>query len=232
MARRPHVSTDAAAGAVVDVAALQARIPPRAAPDGRGLRAVPTGCAAGRAAGAVADAARQGRDRAAIGAGADRGGRAWTFRGRHVVPAHRRHACAAALPRQGHHRARVARRAPAGDRRDDRAPGAAGLPRSPGHAAEPGVRARSHVHVGVLDMQLDPAAGRHHRAVDVDTPGAHPARRLRDPDGVHRHLAPGHRAQGAGAQPRRVIVGHGISSPSPRPPLRPRKSASPASVPA
>ena len=51
----------AAAGAVVDVAAVQAGLPARAAADARGVRAVAAGRAARRAAGAVAQAARQGR---------------------------------------------------------------------------------------------------------------------------------------------------------------------------
>ena len=84
-------------------------------------------------------------------AGARRGDRPRRVGDGDLVSAHGQHARAAPLPRQGDDRARVARRAAAGVDRDDRAPGAARLSRSAVDAAQPGVRARSHVHVGVLD---------------------------------------------------------------------------------
>ena len=47
---------------------------------------------------------------------------------------------------------------------DDRPPGAARVPRPARGAARPGLRARPHVHVAVLDLRLDPAARRDDRA--------------------------------------------------------------------
>ena len=41
-----------------------------------------------------------------------------------------------------------------------------------GGAAQPGLRARPHVHVAVLHLRLDPAAGRDRGSADVDSPGA------------------------------------------------------------
>ncbi len=96
------------------------------------------------------------------------GDRARRVRHGDLVPAHGQHPRAAPLPRQGDDRARVARRAAAGVGRDDRAPGAARVSRSPRDAARPGVRARSHVHVAVLDVRLDPAPRRDDRAAGVD----------------------------------------------------------------
>ena len=116
-----------------------------------------------------------------------------------VVPQHGQHARAAALPRQGHDRARVARRAAAGVSRDDRASRAARLPRSPRDAARSGVRARSHVHVAVLDLRLDPASRRDGGAAGVDSPGARAARGLRAADGADIDVAARGRARRAGA---------------------------------
>ena len=64
----------------------------------------------------------------------------------------------------------------AGVDRDHRAPGTPGVSRSAVDAAQPGVRARPHVHVAVFDARLDPAAGRDDGAAGVDSPGADPAR--------------------------------------------------------
>ena len=154
-----------AAGAVVDVAAVQARLPARAAADARRVRAVAARRAARRAARALAQAARR---RASLAQRprllVRRRDRARRVGDRDLVPAHRQHARAAPLPRQGDDRARVARRAAAGVDRDHRAPRAARLPRSAVGAAQPGLRARPHVHVAVLDVRLDPAARRHGRA--------------------------------------------------------------------
>ena len=137
------------------------------------VRAVAARRAARRAARALAQAARRGRARAAaarscsaaaIGLGVSA---AATWFLRTVSDAR-----AAPLPRQGHDRARVPRRAAAGVGGDDRPPRAARLPRPAVGAARPGVRARPHVHVAVLDLRLDPAARRHDRAARVDPPGA------------------------------------------------------------
>ena len=66
----------------------------------------------------------------------------------------------------------VARRAAAGVDRDHRAPRAPRLSRSSLDAAQPGLRARPHVHVGLLDVRLDPAARRDDRPARVDSSGA------------------------------------------------------------
>ena len=87
------------------------------------------------------------------------GARPRRVRDRDLVPADGQHARAAPLPRQGDDRARIARRALARHDRDHRAPRTARLPRSAVDAARSGLRARSHVHVGVLDLRVDPPAG-------------------------------------------------------------------------
>ena len=133
-------------------------------------------------------------DRGAVLLAAHRAGR--VGRG-DVVPAHGQHAGAAAVPRPGDDRARVARGAAAGVGRDDRAPRAARVPRPAVGAAQPGLRARPHVHVGVLDARLDPAAGRDRRPAHVDPPGARAARRVRAADGADVDVAAGRRARGA-----------------------------------
>ena len=96
---------------------------------------------------------------------------------RHVVPGHGEHARAAPVPRQGDDRARVARGDAAGVDHDDRPPRAPRVSRPPVGAAQPGVHARPHVHVAVLDLRLDPAARRHRGAAGVDPSGAGAARR-------------------------------------------------------
>ncbi len=93
-------------------------------------------------------------------AGAHRRCRARRVGGGHLVSAHGQHARAAPLPRQGHDRARSARRAAPGLGGHHRPPRASRLPGSPGHAAQPGVRPRSHVHVGVFDLRMDSASRR------------------------------------------------------------------------
>ena len=70
----------------------------------------------------------------------------------------------APLPRQGDDRARGARGHAARIDSDHCAPGAARLSRSPVGAAQSGLHARSHVHVAVLDVWVDPAARRDDRA--------------------------------------------------------------------
>ena len=113
---------------------------------------------------------------------------------------HRQHPGAAALPRQGHDRARIARRRAPGVGRDHRAPRAPRLPRSAGDAARSGVRARSHVHVGVLDVRLDPAAGCDGGAARLDSSGAGAARRLRAAHRAHVDVAAGRRTRRSGAR--------------------------------
>ncbi len=149
---------------------------------------------------------------------------------RDLVPAHRQHARAAPLPRQGHDRARVARRPAAGVGRDHRAPRASRVPRSARRAARPGVRARPHVHVAVLDLRVDPAARRHDRAARVDSSGARAARRVRAADGAHLDLAARRSSARRRSAARRPAGWPATCSPS-RPPRRPaRRCASPASA--
>ena len=66
--------------------------------------------------------------------------------------------------------------------RDGGASGTPGIPRPAVHAAQSGLRARPHVHVAVYDARMDPAAGHHDGAADVDSPGASSAARVCDPD--------------------------------------------------
>ena len=153
------------------------------------------------------------------GSGADRGGGLGRVRGRHVVPAHRRHARAAAVPRQGHHRARIARRAPAGDGRDDRAPGTAGLSRSPGHAA----RTRCSCSITCTCRCSRHAAGSCGSVVTIALlMSIHPALILLAvfaiPTVFTVHLAAGASSARCRSAARRAIVSPGICSPSRRPP--------------
>ena len=62
-------------------------------------------------------------------------------------------------------------------------------------AAQPGVRARPHVHVAVLDVRLDPAARRDDRAARVDPSGAGAARAVRAADRADVDLAARRRAR-------------------------------------
>ena len=74
-------------------------------------------------------------------------------------------------------------------------------------AAQSGVRARPHVHVAVLDVRLDPAARRHDRAARLDSSGAGAAGALRAAAGAHLDVAAGAssaRAQERGAQSSRL----------------------------
>ena len=129
-------------------------------------------------------------------------------RRRHLVPPHGLDPSSAPLPRQGHHRARVARRPPAGVGRDDRPPGAARLPRPAVGAARPGVRARPHVHVAVLDVRMDPAPRRHRRAAGVDPPRAASCLPCSPcPTVLTSTWRPGRRARGPGARRARRAAG-------------------------
>ena len=129
---------------------------------------------------------------------------------RDLVPRHRQHARAAPLPRQGDHRARVARGHAAGLDLHHRPSRASRLSRSPLGAAQPGLHARSHVHVAVHDVWLDPAPGRHDRAARLDSSGAGAARALRPAAGLHLHVAAGRRAGRVRARSR-----SGAAGPSP-----------------
>jgi hypothetical protein len=58
-------------------------------------------------------------------------------------------------------------------------------------APDPGVHARPHVHVAVLHLRVDSAAGRHGRVVDVHPSGAGPAGPVRGPDRADIDVAAG-----------------------------------------
>ena len=101
----------------------------------------------------------------------------------------------------------------------DRASGAAGISRSPVGAAQSGLRARSHVHVGIHDLQLDLTAGRHDRLIDVGSSGVDSAGVVLAADGHDVDVAPWHRTSRAGARrtgrtPRQASLHHGDHGPS------------------
>ncbi len=186
------------------MAAPEARPPQRARADDGVVPARAPGLAAGRALRRVADAARQG---AAGGRRAARHGRGRAARrlGRgHLVPGRDERAPAAPLPRQGDDRARGARGAAPGQGRDDRPPGAARVPRPALGAPQPGVRARPHVHVGLLDLRLAAAPRRRDRDPGPRASRARAARAVRRPHRADLELAARRRAQRRG---RRRVVG-------------------------
>ena len=190
----------AAARALLDVAAVQARLPLRADADGRRLRPGPGRGPARRAARGLVLAARQGPARAQCRPAALRGGRARRIRRRHLAAADRVYQDAAALPGQGDDRARVPRGPAAGQHLDDRAPGTARVSRPAVGAARADLHPRPHVHVGVLDRRLDPPAGGHRRAAGDGQPGADPAGVLRHPDRGGHVVAAGRGADRSGAR--------------------------------
>ena len=201
-----------ASGAVVDVAVVQARLPPRAGADRRGILTGAAVGAAGCAARVLVQAARRGRAAGRLDARALRGAGARRFRDRDLVSPDRQHARAAPLPRQGDDRARVARGDAARIDSDDCAPGATRLSRSPLGAAQSGVHAGPHVHVAVFDVWVDPAARRDDRIARVDSSGAGAAGAVRAAAGGDVDVAPGRRTHGVRARRR--------ERPSGAPPVR------------
>ena len=181
------------------MARAQARLRGRAVALERGVRLIAVGGAAGCAAGAVVQAA--GRRCAGRQAEARDDRRRGTGRvdSRHVVPASDQRAHPASISRLVDGGPRVARGVAAGVGRDGRASRAPRVPRSPRDAAQPGVRARPHVHVAVHHLRVDPPPRRDGRAADVDPPGAGAARRLRAAHCVDVDLAAGGRASGGRA---------------------------------
>ena len=151
---------------------------------------------------------------------------------RHLVAARRGHPGAAAVPRPGHHRARIPRRPPAGIGVHDRPPGAPRAPRPARRPARPGLRARPHVHVGVLDRRLDPAAGRDRRRCSSRSIRRWPC----SSSSPHRRCSPRPGGPGSSGRPRNAEprrTGWRGTSSSPRPRRRPaRRCGSPASGPA
>jgi len=183
-----------AAGAVLDDAVAAAGLPARAAAAGSRLRPDGAGSAAGRADRAVA-AASQLRRAAPRPQSPGRGRpRPRPVGDGDLAAEDGEHPRAAAVPRQGVDRARVARRATAGRRHHHRPPGTARPARPAVRAAQPDLRAGPHVHVGLLHRRLAAPAGRHRRAPDVGLPAAAAARRVRGPDRAHLDLAAGRRA--------------------------------------
>ena len=102
---------------------------------------------------------------------ARRGGWLGRLGRRHLVSAHRQHPCATPLPRSRNHCTRISRRATASHRRHHRASGTSRISRSPAHASQPGVRARSHVHVGIFHAGMDSASRCDHGAARVHSSG-------------------------------------------------------------
>ena len=130
-----------------------------------------------RAAGALAQAARRRGAGSQPRARAGRGGGPGRLGHRDLVPARGQRSHAAPVSRPADHRARIARGPAPGVGRHHRAPRAPRVPEPAGGAARPGVRARPHVHVALLDVRVDPAARRDRGVADVDPPGAGAARR-------------------------------------------------------
>ena len=199
---------------------LQARLPPRAAPAARRRsgcrcwRRCPTRCSrCGSSCSADGVLRRQPRCSCTRrrSASACRRPRTWFLR---TVSdrAQRR------FRDRGDDRARGARRASCRRRsrriahheRPDYLEPARGAPRS-------GLRARSHVHVAVLHVRLDPAARRHGRAADVDSSGAGAAGAVRAADRADLDMAARRRARRAGARRARRTGWPGTCSPPPRP---------------
>ena len=136
---------------------------------------------------------------------------------------------ATALPRPRQHRSRVARREAPGVGRHDRAPRASGVPRPALDAARPRVRARPHVPVAVHDRRMAGPPGGDARAADDHRPGARATHRVRGPDGPHRDVAAGGRAERRGERRRSRPTGASLLRPrhdraglEGGPPLRPR----------
>ena len=190
----------AAARALLDVAAVQARLPLRAGADGRRVHPGPGRGPARRAARGLVLAARQRAARAQCRPAAVRGRGAGGIRRRDLAAADRVHQDPAALPGQGDDRAGVARGAAAGQHLHDRPPGAAGVSGPAVGAARADLHPRPHVHVGVLDRRLDPPAGRHRGAAGDGQPGADLAGLLRHPDRGGHVLAAGRGADRPGAR--------------------------------
>ena len=112
---------------------------------------------------------------------------------------------------------------------DHRAPGAPGLPRPAVGAPRPGLRARPHVHVGVLHLRAGSCGSRSPSAAGLHPPGAGAARPLRAADGVTSAWRPAveraSRRRGAG-----TTAWPATCSGRRRPPRPARRCASPASA--
>ena len=165
-----------------------------------GVRLLAAGGVARRAPGALAQAACRRRAGARPRARDGGGGGPGRVGHRDLVPARGQRSHPAPVSRPGDHRARIARGPAAGVGGHDRASRAPRVPEPAGDAARPGVRARSHVHVAVFHVRLDPAAGRDRGAADVDSPGARAARRVCAADGAHLRLAAGRGARRRGTR--------------------------------
>ena len=237
--RVPWRQRRAATRALGHVAALPPRVSLRAGADGHRLRPRAGRGAARRAARGLVHAARQGpaREQPRPAAVRHRGARG--LRGGDLAAADRVHQDPAALQGQGHDRPGIPRGAAAGDHRHDRAPGAAGIPGPAVRAAGADLHPRPHVLLGVLHGGLDPAARHHRGAARHREPGADPAGAVRRPHGRGHLLAPGRRADRAGARragrPARAAPVHAVhhrlawqGTPGARP--RPRAGAAPPGI--
>ena len=97
-------------------------------------------------------------------------------------------------------------------------------------AAQPDLRARPHVHVGLLHLRLDPAPRRNLGSTGLHSSSAGVARGFCAADGAHIHLAAGRGACRRKSGARRPIAWRGICSTWPPPLRRAKKYASPKSA--
>ena len=163
-----------------------------AARDVAGARAADD--AARRAARAVARPARRRDRRRQRPAHHRRRRRPGAQRHGHLVPERAVPACAAPVPRPHRDRPRVARRQVAGVGGHHRAPRATRAPRPVGHAPRPGLRARPHVHVAVLDTRVAVPSRDHGRPPRIGASRAGAPAAVRRAGVRHLHLAPRRRA--------------------------------------
>ena len=210
----------AAAGAVVDLAPVHARLPPRAAADRGRVQPVaasppsPTRCSpTGSSCSATARCAATGAWCASPCWRSGLSATATWFLVTVSTRVQRRFRDKVTIALESH----VATLA--GVDLDDRASRASRVPRPPVGAAQPGVHARPHVHVAVLDLWLDPSPRRHGGAARVDPSGAGAAGALRAAAGVHLVVAAGRGAPRPGTRCR--------GQPPVAPPVRRGDHASP-----
>jgi hypothetical protein len=189
------------------VARPPARVRSGTAAAGSFLRPGDAGSSARCAAGPVDEAAGRWGAPAQAESGDGRGHWPRPLGGGDVVSQSDQRPHAAPLPRPGSGGSRIARGAPASLGFDYRSPRTSGVPRSPCHAARPGLCARPHVHVLVLHVRMGPAARRDLGAVDFDSPRSGAARRFRAADGAHLNVAAWRRTRHRGARRLRQPVG-------------------------
>ena len=171
------------------------------------LRVLAARGAARRAFRRVVQAAGRRRAGRPSGSGPGRGPRSRGVDRGHVVSARGQRSHAAAVSRSRDHRARVARSPASSVGHNARAPRAAGILEPACRAPQSGVRPRSHVHVALLDVRLDPQAGRDRGPPDVDSPRAGAAGPRRVTHRAELHVAARRRARRRGARRTRQPAG-------------------------